>query len=103
MTPGKAIRKLCVECVGSTHEVKNCGGNTMLGQGDKTGQCWLYPYRTGRGRPSVKTIRKHCLECMGGSYKFVAKCQNYNCPLHKFRFGLNPNYGCRKKPVQKVA
>ena len=63
----------------------------MYGQGDENGQCWLYLYRMGRGRPSIKTIRKHCLECMGGSYKLVSQCGERDCPLHEFRFGTNPN------------
>lgn len=91
MTPLQAIRKFCTQCVGSTAEVKACGGDKMFGQGDSNCQCYFYPYRMGRGRPSVKTIRKHCLECMGGSRKLVAQCINFNCPLYVFRFGKNPN------------
>lgn len=102
MTPGKAIRKVCVECVGSIYEVRHCGGDKMLGQGDKNGQCWLYPYRLGSGRPSVRRIRKHCLECMAGSYKLVAKCRSYNCHLHQFRYGKNPNYGHKKSMRKKL-
>ncbi|MCF8025670.1 MAG: hypothetical protein K9K82_09295 [Desulfobacteraceae bacterium] len=106
MTPGKAIRKQCVECVGGNMpEVKNCGGDKMIGQGDKNGQCFFYPYRMGRGRPSVKTIRKFCLECMGGSHKLVADCATGSCPLHPFRFGTNPNYpkGERSFPLEERA
>lgn len=97
--PGQAIRKQCVECVGNEPGgVKNCGGHAMYGdQGDKNGQCWFYPYRMGRGRPSVKTIRNFCLECMGGSYKLVENCSTFHCPLYVFRFGTNPNYPIRKQ------
>jgi hypothetical protein len=91
MSPLKAIRKFCVQCAGAAGEVKTCGGDKMLGQGDPKGQCWFYPYRIGRGRPSVKTIRKHCLECMGGSRKLVAQCASFYCPVYCFRFGNNPN------------
>lgn len=92
MAPLEAIHQFCVQCVNSKTEVQQCGGHAMYGdQGDETGQCWLYPYRMGRGRPSVKTIRKHCLECMCQSRKEVANCQNYACPLHNFRKGTNPN------------
>jgi len=91
MTPLQAIRKFCIQCAGSASEVKNCGGHKMYGQGDENGQCWFYPYRMGKGRPSVKTIRKHCLECMSGSRKLVAQCNNFDCPLYVFRFGSNPN------------
>ena len=91
MTPLKAIRKLCVACVGSPSEVEGCRGDKCLGgQGDENGVCYFFPYRMGRGRPSVKTIRKLCLECMGGSYKLVAECITVDCPVHIYRFGTNP-------------
>jgi len=91
MIPLKAIRKLCVACVGSPFEVDKCGGNKCLGgQGDENGVCYFYPYRKGRGRPSVKLIRKFCLECMGGGRKLVAECGGEECPLHQYRFGKNP-------------
>jgi hypothetical protein len=105
MTPLKAIRKFCIQCVGSASEVKNCGGDKMLGQGDSARRCWFYDYRMGRGRPSVKIIRKHCLECMGGSRKLVAQCINFDCPVYIFRFGRNPNR-CRNEtnsPVELTA
>ena len=95
MTPGQAIRKFCVRCVGTAFEVSNCGGDKMLHGGNK-GQCWLYPYRKGTGRPSVKTIRKNCLECMGGSYQLVKDCPSWDCPVFPFRFGTNPNRGRRR-------
>ena len=90
MTPLQAIRKVCVVCVGSVYEVKDCGGDNCLGaQGDENGVCYLSPYRLGKGRPSVKLIRKFCLECMGGSSKLVAECKS-DCPLQPYRFGKNP-------------
>lgn len=90
MTPQKAIRIFCRECVGSPGEVKHCGGDYMLDKQEKeTNMCWFYPYRTGRGngKPSLKIIRKNCLECMGSSYRLVRECKNINCPVHSFRFG----------------
>jgi hypothetical protein len=92
MTPGKAIRKFCLACVGTATEVHKCQGNKML-IGDP---CPLYPYRLGKGRPSVKTIRKHCLYCCNNSRKLVRECPDESCPLYKFRLGTNPNY----KPKQ---
>ena len=90
MTPLEAIRKICVACVGSPYEVKDCGGDACLdSQGDEQGVCHFFPFRLGRGRPSVKLIRKFCLECMDGSMKLVAECQS-DCPLHPYRFGKNP-------------
>ncbi len=90
MTPLQSIRKACVACVCSVYEVKDCGGDECLGgQGDENGVCYLFSFRLGRGRPSVKTIRRFCLECMGGSSKLVAECKS-DCPLHPYRFGKNP-------------
>jgi hypothetical protein len=91
MTPLGAIRKVCVACVGSVYEVNDCGGDNCLGaHGDENAFCYLFPYRLGKGRPSVKTIRKFCLECMGGSSRLVADCGNLDCPLRQYRFGKNP-------------
>jgi len=90
MTPLEAIRKICVACAGSPYEVKDCGGNNCLGdQGDEKGVCYFFPFRFGKGRPSVKTIRKFCLECVGGSSRLVAECQS-DCPLHPYRLGKSP-------------
>ena len=91
MTPKQAVTRKCVECVGNTLAVKDCGGDKMIGQGNENAQCYFYPYRNGKGRPSVKTIRKFCLECMGGSYKLVVGCRSLQCPVYEFRFGTNPN------------
>jgi len=87
-TPGQSIRRFCLECVGSFHEVKTCGGDKCLGgQGDEHGRCRFYAYRLGKGRPSLKLIRRMCLECMGGSSQFVAQCGAQDCPVHQYRFG----------------
>ena len=90
MTPGRAIREKCVECVGSTHETKTCGGDKMIGQGDQNNVCYFFPYRQGRGRPSVKVIRKFCRECMGEYVDLVRNCTTEYCPLHQYRMGKNP-------------
>jgi hypothetical protein len=90
MTPLRAIRKICVDCVGSAYDVAGCGGGKCLdGQGDETGKCYFYLYRMGKGRPSVKLIRKFCLECMGDSRQLVRECES-DCALHPYRFGRNP-------------
>ena len=91
MTPGQAIRQQCIACVQSAHEVRACGGDHMIDQGDANNACYFWPYRLGKGRPSVKVIRKFCLECMGGNRAFVADCTTTQCPVHPFRFGRNPN------------
>ncbi len=90
VTPRKAIRRICIKCVGGFPDVRNCGGDKCLGgQGDEKGICYFFPFRLGKGRPSVKTIRKFCLECMGGSSKLVAGCGS-DCPLHPYRLGKHP-------------
>ncbi len=67
MTPGQAIHTQCTKCVGTPQAIHNCGGDRMLGgQGDENGVCYLFPYRLGEGRPSVKTIKLECLQCQGG-------------------------------------
>jgi hypothetical protein len=90
MTPLKAIREICITCVGSPYAVKDCGGNKCVGgQGDEKGACYFWPYRMGQGRPSVKTIRKFCLECQGDS-KGVTDCEKSDCPLYQYRLGKHP-------------
>lgn len=95
LTPQKAIRKYCIECIGGTPgEVKHCGGNRLFGDaGDGNNQCWFYPYRFGRGKgkPTLKLIRKHCLECMGNSYQLVSECPTSKCPVFIYRFGKRMN------------
>jgi hypothetical protein len=91
MTPGEAIRAICVDCVGSVKAVRDCMGDTLV-----TGPCQFYKYRMGKGRPSVKTIRKHCLYCMNGDWRLIKSCHTVNCPLYSFRYGKNPNFISRK-------
>jgi hypothetical protein len=103
MTPGEAIRKHCVECVGSTQEVRFCRGDELL---DGT-KCWFFKNRLKEGRPSVKLIRKFCLHCMGGSSDTVKDCPSAGCLLYPFRFGKNPNIEFimtegRKKALQTL-
>jgi hypothetical protein len=99
LTPGKAIRKHCLQCVGTASEIRNCGGDKLIGGGS----CPLYPYRLGKGRPSVKIIRGECLYCMGGSYELVRNCENLKCNLFDFRMGTNPNYGRREYVPERVS
>lgn len=103
MTPGEAMRKHCVECVGSPQEVRFCKGDKLL---DGT-KCWFFRHRLKEGKPSVKLIRKFCLHCMGGSSDTVKKCPSANCFLYPFRIGKNPNIKFvmtegRKKGIQAL-
>lgn len=78
MTPGKAIRAYCSNCVGGNpRDVTTCDGI----------DCPFHPYRLGTGRPSVKTIRRFCLDCMGGHINFVRECSITECLCHLYRFG----------------
>lgn len=85
LTPRRAIRKMCVDCAGGASEVEDCRGDTQ-----HDGACLFYPYRMGKGHPSVKLIRKHCVWCMGGSEKLVRECPSRACTLFAYRMGRNP-------------
>ena len=98
ITPGKAVRRFCIECAGGAKYIENCSGiHLPLGYGNpkKDNQCWFYLYRMGKGRPGVRLIRKMCKECCSGSNQMIAECDDTECPLHSFRFGKNPNYRFR--------
>jgi hypothetical protein len=98
-TPGEAIHKFCVACVGSPFEVKDCGGDHRFNGGcAPSSECWFYKFRLGKGRPSVKLIRKYCLFCQGGSSDLVRDCvegEDHSgvkaCSLFPYRLGTNPN------------
>ncbi len=90
MTPLEAIRAFCKTCV-EPKDIRDCSGDRILNGTLKGKPCPFYPYRLGKGRPSVKVIRKHCLYCMGGRSDWVRECQSHECPLWKFRMGKNPN------------
>jgi hypothetical protein len=84
-TPGNAIRKKCLDCAGSASAVRDCQGDKLC-----DGPCPFFPYREGKGRPSVKLIRKYCLWCTGGSPKLVKECRSLTCPLYDYRMATNP-------------
>jgi len=98
MTPGEAIRKYCLECVGDSQAILDCGGDEMLGsQGDENNHCFFFPFRFGDKKVSEKIIHKFCLECQGSSFSkkrypqtikdAVLACEQLNCPLWTFRMG----------------
>lgn len=89
MTPGEAIRKYCIKCVGSAYNVRTCGGDKLL----DGSVCPFFKYRMGTDRPSVKTIRKFCLNCMNNNSDMVRNCPSRKtCFLYPYRFGKNPAY-----------
>jgi len=102
MTPGRAIRKYCINCVSGVTEVKDCRGDKCLGGlGGENGVCYLFPYRMGKGRPRLRTIKRFCIECQGGDKERkvqkkeildgVRGCLSTDCWLYPFRIGKNPN------------
>ena len=92
MTPGKAIRKFCLSCAGTSEIVKDCQGDRLL----NGPPCPLFKYRMGKGRPSVKSIRAHCVHCCNKSNDIIRECPDTECTLHKFRMGRNPHYPQRE-------
>jgi hypothetical protein len=93
-TPCRAIRAQCLNCVGSAKDVKNCCGHGLIPLYD---YCHFFPYRMGRGRPSVKIIRKFCLHCMGGSPSLIKKCTTTYCNCYQYRFGTNPTLAGKRR------
>jgi len=91
LTPLRAIRHMCLQCVETVYEVRNCQGDTSI-----DGPCPLFDHRSGH-RPSraqrtpVKAIRAKCVSCMGGYYTEVRECPSETtCPLWAYRLGTNP-------------
>lgn len=101
LTPGEAIRKYCLECTGKSYnDITNC----------ELKNCMLYKFRLGKGRPSVKIVNKFCRECMGAGFngsgtvvKLVRDCSSFDCKLHSFRNGKNPNYPTDSKPFPEYS
>ena len=89
VTPGRAIKAFCIQCMGGAsearQEVRNCAED----------DCLFHQYRRGKGRPSVKIIRKMCLYCMGGNYRLISEGVSESCPIHYYRFGKNPKLAGR--------
>ena len=71
VTPTLAVRRHCVECVGSTYDVNTCGGRRLLATNRP---CPLFQYRHGERRISLKVIRQGRLACCGSSSSIVAQC-----------------------------
>jgi len=95
MKPLQSIRKYCLHCVGSSPDVQAC----------EAPSCLLWPYRLGKGRPSLKEIKAFCLECMNKegngtrlALQLVKKCPASECFLYPYRLGKNP----RRKGIGKA-
>jgi len=98
-TPLSSIHLTCKECIGSSHAVKNCGGD-RLKNGSSIIVCPFFPYRLGHkcGKPSVKLIRSYCKTCMNGDLALVRDCPSVNCPVFSYRMGKNP----KRKGIGRV-
>lgn len=86
--PLVCARKYCLECNGSSKEVRLCTANLS----DPV--CPLWPLRFGKkaqGVSTIKAIRARCLDCRGGSTVLVRDCKDTDCALWPYRMGTNPN------------
>jgi hypothetical protein len=91
ISPLKAIRLFCIDCVGSSHRVDDCGGEKTLVSSKKGYRvCFFFPFRKGIGRPTLKIIRQSCLLCIGGKPSLIRQCPSTNCAVWPYRMGKNP-------------
>ncbi len=107
LTPARAIRKFCLECM---------GGNAAYVRDCPTAHCQWYPLRLGKGRVKIRQIREWCLHCHGWLFKDgkldpdykdggqawarnkVRYCKDKECPFYTYRMGTNPS---RQRLVNK--
>jgi len=91
MTPLKAIRARCVDCMETAGLIRKCPHGP-----DAPEPCALWPFRFGRkpegrrlGRQSTrKAIQRYCRDhCMAGLRGEVKRCPSQDCPLFAFRLG----------------
>jgi len=82
MTPLKAIRVRCLNCVGFE--------KTVVRECDFT-NCPLHALRMGRGaRATLKVIRAYCMWCCNDQRAEVKQCPAKECPLSQYRSGRRP-------------
>jgi len=97
ITPLKAIRLKCLDCAGTSDEVRQC----------QFTDCPLYTLHFGKAVPKgtsrLKAIRNKCLWCMNGTKKEVTHCTVTSCSLYLFREGRNPNRSLRVIKQVKTA
>jgi len=113
LTPLKAIRKRCKECLGYEEKPENCDGKegeALIGVWKnvigRECECPLWPYRRGK-RPKgeekeklkklgikllspLKAIKEYCLRCCYGDRKYLKECPSVNCSVWEYRLGKNP-------------
>lgn len=109
MTPSKAIRAKCLECVGGEPgQLRRCTARAPQGKCDPSG-CHLWPYRLGGKRDGshghkrasrIKAIKAECDNCMGGVSGRAGECDCEDCPVRPYREGKDPfRKGHDRKPV----
>jgi hypothetical protein len=103
MSPRDAARAFCVKCLDAKDFRAGACNVKIVGS---TGPvCRLYGItHTNAPRP-LKAIKLECLCCKGHvesdttghnvAVRAVEMCRSYECPLHDFREGRNPNYAGR--------
>lgn len=70
-SPLKQIRKYCMECAGSSNEVKLCAFHS----------CMLYPYRTGKTNRVGKTMTDEQRQVAADRLKKAREAKNGNDDL----------------------
>jgi hypothetical protein len=72
----KAIRRYCLDCVGSPHEVRNCQGDTAA-----DGPCPLFTFRLGKN-PNISEETRQKRRMVALKHGFRRKL-----PMHEQIFG----------------
>ena len=105
LTPRSAIRQMCLLCVETWADVKDCRGDTSI-----DGCCPLFEHRSGHRpgksqRTPIKAIRAKCISCVRTAYEVAGCISETTCPLWKYRLGKNPALAGKGKdnPVGIVA
>jgi hypothetical protein len=80
MTPSKAIRAFCLQCM---------GGSAVFVNACRSKICPLVDYRFGRGQGRIKRklLRDYCLHCVGGVRTEAVNCTDPDCPFYPYRPG----------------
>jgi len=118
LTPGRAIRRFCLECQGGMskwREVEVCPERRPFVRAGKRSEtkCPLWDWRLGKGRPGMAPIRDYCLHCngvetdrdgaliMADGYRWAIdeakNCTDPKCFLYKYRPGTR-NYKATGRP-----
>jgi hypothetical protein len=108
----QAVRRHCLECVGSYEEIKQCGGDDLR---DGT-SCPLHPYRLAKSIRVVgddgklpnryrktklfSAIRQTCIQCVGTVNDI---CSSPRCNLYPFRLGRTRAVAEHRESILKAS